>query len=72
MKYFLHHRVKTHCIKEFKYEELMDCKDLVEEFDAFEPLKGRENITPTASQASSSDETEKGSKKYEFIVKDLL
>ena len=47
MKYFLHNRVKTNLIKEFKYEESLEVADLIEEFSEFEPLKGRENVTPT-------------------------
>ena len=49
MKYFLHYRVKSYCIKEYKYDELCTVKELIEEFEAFEPLKGRDNVTPTVS-----------------------
>lgn len=47
MKYFLHNWVKQNLIKELKYEEIFEVKDLIEEFADFEPLIGRQNVTQT-------------------------
>jgi hypothetical protein len=47
MKYFLHNVVKKYLIKETKYEEQIEIKELIEEFGVFEELKGREVVTET-------------------------
>ena len=47
MKYFLHNVVKKYLVKETKYEEQIDIKELIDEFSVFEDLKGRDNVTET-------------------------
>ena len=68
MKYFLHHRVKQNIIKDNKFEELIDITDLHTEFKDFEPLVGRENITPTQSDEGTAANEPDDETRYQFTV----
>ena len=48
IKYFLHNLVKRNLL-EIKYEEMIDAKELIEEFQDHVPFKGRENVSPSQS-----------------------